>query len=586
MKKLFLAFCIILPITIGIPFCISAQTKAFPTAEGFGKWATGGRGGKVVEVTNTLDDANGATVGSFRWALKQNTTDPITIVFKVSGVIKLVADIRSTRTTGLTIAGQTAPGDGICIRGHKVNLGGSKNVIIRHMRFRIGLGDDGAFVAGGSLGFENGSNWIIDHCTFGWSGEENTTIYDNTLTTMQWCILHEGLYACGHSKGARSYGCQWGGQSATYHHNLLAHNYNRSPRFNGARSNDLNVTIDYVNNVNYNWGKANSCYGGDMVEGWAHKCNMVNNYYKPGPARPGTSSSYLVQASFNSSQSTGQIAQWYLSGNYIEGTANAAINTDNTTGLDASAYVAKGISKSSLISATAFSVNDPVTTETALGAYNSVLAKAGAFPRDTTDRRIIYEVKTGTATGMGTSEQYLNSDGITYSTNSFYNVAKGIIDNPVLAFGETIAYPTYATYNAITDNDQDGMDDNWEATNSLNPNDPSDGNLYVESGYTVLEVYLNSLVGETIPLNIVTSEKTIKKNDNFGYYITKNTLYFTGNNQQVSNVKIFNLSGQNVLIKTAKDITRIDFSTLKTGVYVAKICFANNNVSNLKLIKR
>jgi hypothetical protein len=215
MKKLLLACCILLPLSLGMPIYISAQTMAFPTAEGYGKWATGGRGGLVVEVTNTLDDANGATVGSFRWALKQNTSDPITIVFKVSGVIKLVADIRSTRTTGLTIAGQTAPGDGICIRGHKVNLGGSKNVIIRHMRFRIGLGDDGAFVAGGSLGFENGSNWIIDHCTFGWSGEENTTIYDNTLTTMQWCILHEGLYASGHSKGARSYGCQWGGQSAT-----------------------------------------------------------------------------------------------------------------------------------------------------------------------------------------------------------------------------------------------------------------------------------------------------------------------------------------------------------------------------------
>jgi pectate lyase len=483
---------------------LQATPPAFPTAEGYGKMATGGRGGKVIEVTNTLDDATGATEGSFRWALNQYKTEPATIVFRVSGIINLVADLRSTRTAGTTIAGQTAPGDGICIRGHKVNLGGSQNMVIRHLRFRIGLQGDTAFVAGGSIGVENSSNWIIDHCTFGWSGEENMTIYDNTLTTVQWCILHEGLYACGHAKGARSYACQWGGQTATYHHNLLAHNANRTPRFNGARSNDLSVLIDYVNNVNYNWGKSNSAYGGDMETGNVHHCNMVNNYYKPGPARPGTSSSYFVQSSFSNAQSTSQIAVWYMNGNFMEGTANADKNTDNTVGLDASAYVAKGVAKTALISSAPFAVPYAVTTETATDAYNSVLAKAGAFPRDTVDRRVVYEVKTGTASGKGTTEK--TSDGV---TNSYYGVAKGIIDNPVLAFG-AVAYPTYNIYNTVTDNDHDGMDDAWEVKYKLDPTNPEDRNTYTQSGYTYLEIYLNSLVGETIDTAaVVMQDQTI-----------------------------------------------------------------------------
>ncbi|MDP4276695.1 MAG: Por secretion system protein, partial [Bacteroidota bacterium] len=284
----------------------NAAAPAFPTAEGYGRNATGGRGGKVVEVTNLLDDANGTTEGSFRWALKQYSTSPLTVVFRVSGLIQLVADIRCSRTAGTTIAGQTAPGDGICIRGGKCNFGGSSNLVIRHMRFRIGLKGDTAFLAGGSVGIENSSNWIVDHCTFGWSGEENMTIYDNNNTTIQWCLLHEGLYACGHAKGARSYAAQWGGQTATFHHNLLAHNNNRTPRFNGARSNDLDVLVDYVNNVVYNWGKPNSCYGGDITNK-AHRANLVNNYYKPGPARPGSEDSYFVQSSYLSTQGTAKV---------------------------------------------------------------------------------------------------------------------------------------------------------------------------------------------------------------------------------------------------------------------------------------
>jgi pectate lyase len=572
MKKLFLAFCIILPIEIGIPFYISAQTKAFPTAEGFGCMASGGRGGQVVEVTTLKDSISPLIPGSLRWALKQYEGQPITVVFRVSGIINLKGgtsgELRCKRNNW-TLAGQTAPGDGICIMGNKVNFGGSTNLIIRHLRFRIGTMVDPVTglpdaSGNGSIGIENASNWIIDHCTFGWSGEENMTIYDNINTTIQWSIIHEGLYQSGHNKGNRGYGSQWGGQNATFHHNLLAHNYNRSPRFNGARSNDMNVLIDYVNNVNYNWGKANSCYGSD-IENISNRTNFVNNYYKPGPARPGTSSSYFSQSSVSGSQGY-QVAQWYASGNYIEGTANMGKNANNYLGIDMSAYSATVKADSSLwISPTPFAITYPVTTETAAQAYESVLAGAGAFPRDTVDRRIVYEVRTGTATG----------DGV-FGTN------KGIIDSPDAVGG----YPVYNTYNTITDNDHDGMDDAWEIANGLNPADASDRNLYVEAGYTVLEVYLNSLAGETIPMNIVSAVETLKKTNNFGFSIEENTLYFIRNTQQVTNVKIFNLSGQNVLTKTAKGITCIDFSNLGAGIYLAEIRFADDNVRNLKLIKR
>jgi len=479
---------------------LQAQTKAFPTAEGFGCMATGGRGGVVIEVTNLLDDVSGATVGSLRWALNQSKTEPATIVFKVGGIIKLVADLRSTRTAGTTIAGQTAPGGGVTVRGAKTNLGSSTNLIVRNMRFRIGLKGDTAFAAGGSVGIENAGNFIFDHCDFGWSGEENMTMYDDNLATIQWSVLHESLYVCGHSKGARSYASQWGGQQVTFHHNLLAHNNNRTPRFNGARSNDHNSMIDYVNNVNYNWGKQNSCYGSDFdASGVSDHCNMVNNYYKPGPARPGSSNSFFTQASFGSQNAT-QIPVFYMSGNYMEGSANTANNTDNYNGLDASAYTAQSVLKTALISATPFAVSAPVTTESAANAYLRVLAKAGAMPKDTTTRRVINEVRAGTATGMGTTQYYYASTtATTLSTNTYYNVVKGIIDNPSLAFGPKIAYPDTVYTNAVVDADHDGMADDWELTKGLNPADPADRNTLAPSGYTALEVYLNSLMGETIP---------------------------------------------------------------------------------------
>ncbi|MFI1744061.1 pectate lyase family protein [Thalassobellus sediminis] len=477
-------------------FSISnSQQLAFPGAEGFGAYSKGGRGGQVIEVTNLLDDLDGAIEGSLRWAFKKSLPEPTTIVFRVSGIINLKKQLKGKFKNGLTLAGQTAPGDGICIRGNKVNLGGSSNLIIRHIRFRMGLHEDNSFVEGGALGIENANNIIIDHCTFGWSGEENMTMYDNDFTTVQWCIIHEGLYASGHAKGARSYGVQWGGQNATYHHNLLAHNNSRTPRFNGSKHHDIKVKYEYINNVNYNWGKSNSAYGAYIeIANGTYNCNFINNYYKPGPAYPGTQKSYFAQSSHHSIQGDSIIAKWYMKGNIMEGDANKALNKDNSLGLDAKSYMNANVSRVQLLSKNTFKMPHMLNIESTKKAYKNVLAKAGAFPRDIVDKRIVYEVKNGIASGKGTTEKYLDkrkNNG--FINNPFYRKTKGIIDNPVLAFGDN-AYPEYKTINVPIDTDHDGMPDAWEKKNGLNPKKANDRNKIGNDGYTMLEVYLNEII--------------------------------------------------------------------------------------------
>ena len=202
--------------------------------------------------------------------------------FRVGGVINLKGELRAQRHN-LTIAGQTAPGDGICFRGATVNFGGSQNVIIRYIRFRPG---DELGAETSALRIENGANFIIDHCSMSWGIEETTHFSSNDNTTVQWCILSESLYNSIHKKGERGYAAQWGGEYASYHHNLLAHNRSRMPRINGSNENDVEALVDYRNNVNYNWGGL--IYGGEFegtpnCTGFSH-VNLVNNYFIPGPA--------------------------------------------------------------------------------------------------------------------------------------------------------------------------------------------------------------------------------------------------------------------------------------------------------------
>lgn len=444
-----------------------SRLLAFPEAEGFGKYATGGRGGKVVEVTNLNDSGQ----GSFREAFKAFPDEPITIVFRVGGTIELLSEIKVNRSN-FTIAGQTAPGDGICLKGHSFIINGARlasrggnhgNIIVRYLRSRPG-GDNPKGIYGFDM--ENCHNVIVDHCSFSWANEECAAMYDTKNTTVQWSIVSEGLYNAGHAKGTRSYGGVWGGQYATYHHNLIAHQNSRTIRFNGARAHDTTAVIDYRNNVIYNWGNNNACAGGSVnIPGGKSEINLVNNYYKPGPAAPNTLK--FMRCDYDMSGQYG-VGKWHLSGNVMEGRAD--FTSDNWLGLDASNIPEDDRSQIKVTSP--FKVTD-IRQETASQAFESVLLKSGATlpKRDVVDARVVNETRLGTATGMG----------------SFGKA--GIIDNPSVVGG----WPVYNSAAAPLDTDHDGMPDVWEKANGLDPANPEDRNKVHQSGYTMLEVYLNSL---------------------------------------------------------------------------------------------
>lgn len=452
-----------------VQYNLPAQQIAFPGAEGFGKYATGGRGGKVVAVTN-LNDAG---EGSFRWALEKFPGEPLTVIFKVSGIIELQSKIQIKRSN-LTIAGQTAPGDGICLKNQSLILNGASakgnhgNIIIRFIRSRPG-GTDKKGLYGFDM--ENCHDVIIDHCSFSWANEECAAMYDTKNTTVQWCIVSEGLYEAGHAKGHRSYGGVWGGQYATYHHNLVAHQNSRAVRFNGARAHDTMAVIDYRNNVIYNWGNVNACYGGEVnIAGGVSQVNMVNNYYKPGPATAGDLK--FVHASYNAKDAKGT-GQWFLSGNIMEG--DKALTKKNFKGID----VAEENYHAAAYAKNAFVITAALPEENAKNAFEAVLKYAGAiFPeRDATDARVVEETRTGKAAGKG----------------SFGKA--GIIDSPE-AVGGWAAYKTIA---APVDTDNDGMPDEWEIKNALNPKDAEDRNKTGADGFTMLEKYLNEIVKTPVP---------------------------------------------------------------------------------------
>ncbi len=472
----------------------AARLKAFPTAEGFGKFTSGGRGGRVVTVTSIADDGS---EGTLRWAFDQYKNEPITIVFAVSGQIALSRELRVNRNDW-TLAGQTAPGEGIAITRNKVNLGGSQNFIVRNVRFRIGNKSiAGDVMMENALGAENCSNFIFDHCSFGWSVEENMNTADSHFLTVQYSIVHEGLYRGGHSKGDRGYGCQWGGSPATYHHNLLAHNQSRSCRFNGARGEDHVVFIEYINNVNYNYGTNGGCYGGENTApvnsynglNSAHECNFINNYYRRGPASNATKVVFVNASGARDGAKSWAPAKWYVAGNVA--TASAAATADNWSAMTAELYKLEEIKAEERIvpqnayykySITGNQGNYEPTLymlkdfQTAEDAFNTVVETAGTVNRDKVEARVANDARTGKVTYGGAAK----------------GKSSGIIDTEADAEG-FFAYST--DYVVPTDTDGDGMPDEWERANGLDPSTP-DQNRRNAEGYTALEVYLNSLMGE------------------------------------------------------------------------------------------
>ncbi|WP_343045050.1 pectinesterase family protein [Paenibacillus lemnae] len=401
-----------------------SQTPAFPGAEGGGKYTTGGRGGDVYEVTTLADSGP----GSLRDAVSMGNR---TVVFKVGGVIELKSPLK-IRGDNLTIAGQTAPGDGITVIGYPASFEGN-NLILRYMRFRLGdMNETEADAFGGRYK----KDIIIDHSSFSWSVDEVLSPYGNENVTVQWSVIADAMHISRHVKGRHGYGGIWGGKNTSFHHNLIAHNSSRNPAFDSTVGN----SHDFRNNVVYNWGYFAS-YGGKGAV-----TNLINNYYKPGPETE------VIR--FMNAETTGS---YYIDGNVMDGYPE--YTKDNWAGVHKYPDYVK------LEEPAVFANRLP--DKSAEEAYEAVMQDAGATlpKRDAVDARIISDVihRTGT---------HINSQ------------------NEV--GGYPVIEPVVST---LADDDHDGMPNEWEISHGLDPNDPSDRNEVNEEGYTNLELYLNSITG-------------------------------------------------------------------------------------------
>lgn len=456
-----------------------SKIAAFPGADGAGKYTTGGAGGAVYTVTSLADDDS---KGTFRWAINQQ--GPRTIVFAVSGIIELQKPLRISNGD-VTIAGQTAPGDGICLKNHTFSVQ-ADNVIVRFIRSRMGVdikqkGDDAM------NGIKGHQNIIIDHCSISWSTDECATFYNNRNFTLQWCIISESLANSIHEKGAHGYGGIWGGQTATFHHNLLAHHTNRTPRLCGSRytGKPEEEKVELFNNVIYNYG-SEGAYAG---EGGSY--NFLNNYYKPGPYTATKTSynrlftAYADDGKNNNAEGTHGV--FYFSENFMDATCPALsdkqkealykVNRDNAYGL----IIKKDFApEKEVLSDKPFEIAEHSTLQPAKTAFKDVLQYAGAsYRRDAIDQRIVEETRKGSYT-------YEGSHGSTL----------GMVDQPADVGG----WFEYKSSPVPTDSDGDGMPDEWEKTRNLNPNDSSDGAKYsLSQEYTNLEEYLNELVNDSYP---------------------------------------------------------------------------------------
>lgn len=586
-----------------------AQAPAFPGAEGHGRYVTGGRGGKVIHVTNLNDKG----AGSFRAAVSGNSKK--IIVFDVAGVIPLASDLTIGANT--TILGQTAPSPGITLRYYTVRP--ENNCIIRFIRLRRGQEkdiNDGA----DATWQRNKTGIIFDHCSFSWSIDEVASFYDNNNFTMQWCTIAESLTNPGHSKGAHGYGGIWGGKLASFHHNFLGHLMNRGPRFNGARYGWTEYTsnkdydtykwkntvqaenVDFRNSVIYN--AQGTCYGGPG----GGQINIVNNYYKAGPSQSlkGTTQNGIkvdvstgkergnqeritlvtVSTSSNSAKNHPEFyemtSRYFINGNTTETTKGSVTKNKDWKGVsyDKGTYTYNNeiysADKKNLygdavehktingVSCVKIKMDAPaptgvITTHTADEAFSKVLANAGAsLFRDEIDARYMEEAKTGTAQYKGSITQ-----------------SPGIIDKVSDVNGYT--EKTFATGSRPKgfDTDNDGIPDDWETANGLNPNDASDALTYSldEKGYyTNLEVYANSLVEDIMKTGNADATNAVDE-----YYPAwKNPTgisdYLVINPGELVKVTYYSLDGTLL-------------SAPQTGINIRKMVFRNGKVLTDKVIK-
>ncbi|WNH09152.1 T9SS C-terminal target domain-containing protein [Thalassobellus suaedae] len=429
---------------------------AFPEAEGYGRFARGGRGGKVVVVTNLNDSGP----GSFREAVTNNI-GPRTIVFNVSGIIQLSSRLVSSQPY-VTIAGQTAPGKGITIRSAPLGITGDDN-IMQNIRVRLGSGQtfDG-------MGLTGGEYSIIDHCSISWTIDEAFSSRGAHNITLQRTLISEALNAAGHQNypvgTEHGYAASIGGDIGSFHHNLLAHNYGRNWSLAGGLdgSGFFAGKLDITNNVVYNWGSR-------TTDGGANEVNFVGNYYKPGPGMQLERYAFTL----DHEDDFGGMQRCYFNGNVMPGYFD-----ENNQEFGRRSRISNGIT----INYETF-VNTPffpsyVTTQTAGHAYKMVLSDVGCTQPvfDDHDQRMINETLTGT-----------------YSVTGSVTGKKGFPDNEADSGGYE-NYP-FITRPADWDSDNDGLPNWYESTIGTNINSPagdfSDSNADVDmDGYTNLDDYL------------------------------------------------------------------------------------------------
>ncbi|MCA9212476.1 MAG: hypothetical protein KDB27_05395 [Planctomycetales bacterium] len=423
------------------------QPLAFPGAEGWGRFATGGRGGDVYAVTNLNDDGP----GSLRDAV---STGHRTVVFRVSGTIDLKS-LLVVDQPNITIAGQSAPGDGICLRRFPLLIRRTHDIIVRYLRIRVG---DEAGRALDGLEVRDSENIIVDHCSVSWSSDEAVNTWHGTKNiTVQWCLISEPLHESV-NYGPHGYGASLGGHRASYHHNLFAHCAGRNPSIAGG-DHDHTELMDYRNNVVYNW-LHRSC------DGKPKSINVVNNYYKPGPATRPHVRRRVARIDDNMAKYGNFEPRWYIEGNVVEG--EPALTDDNWNGgVDFQGNTNEAKNRQRTVFPFA-----PVTTHKAPDAYKLVLTDVGANrpARDTIDTRVLQEVKNGTAS---------RGDN-------------GIVDHQA----ESGDWPSLRSKAAPADNDGDGMPDAWEANHGLDSQDATDRNGHdIDAGYSNLESCLNEMAG-------------------------------------------------------------------------------------------
>lgn len=432
---------------------------AFPTAEGYGRFAQGGRGGRVIVVTNLNDSGP----GSLRAAVEAE--GPRTVVFAVSGRIELKSRLVVRKANSfLTIAGQTAPGLGICLSDYNFGILGANDVIIRYLRVRPGK-NSGETLDG--MGMASATDCIIDHCSISWTLDEAFSSRGAKNITLQRTLISEALNIAGHKKypkgSAHGYAASIGGDIGSFHHNLLAHcagrNWSLAGGLDKSKGHSYAGHLDIRNNVVYNWKHR-------TTDGGAHQVNFVNNYYKPGPASEYFLALKAQYAGFPGTQ------QYYVAGNVMPGhfgpdeQEKARTATTERGGRLPQDY-------SPWVDAPFFESH--VRTQTAEEAYADVLADVGCnLPAlDPHDRRVIAETRAGTFTYRG------SVSGLPGLPDSQEDV------------GGWDEYPEVRRP-ADWDTDADGMPNEWEARHQLDPRDPSDGNRDADGdGYTNLEEYLN-----------------------------------------------------------------------------------------------